>query len=299
MQSNGFIRIVIGVIVSIIVITAVAVPLISGMQVTTESEVENTGQESRWSQLGTDATFELSIPDATHATVNGVTVQTNGMGLIMMTDTFTVVQLGPYFITNVDTSNQQLQGTISFSGGTATITNSNLEQVGTMTYGWAMVPDPDDGDWGLFGQDSIVRIDRGTEAYAFRHCTYDGGSDSTPMSSMATFTAGDSTTQTDYALILDNVSFEPTDATCTLSPTVDGQVVEYTGTTWSPASEAISEVRQGQYVDGILAPMTYTAEVADPDDPINAMINLVPLLMVVGMVVATVAAFLTYKLKES
>ena len=293
MRNNGFIGTVIGVIVLVIVITAVAVPLISGMQVTTESEVDNTGQESKWTQLGTDASVEVSLTSDMDLVINGTTYQTGGaITFVLATNTFMVSQAGPFLCSPVD--DYGTRGKITFDGGTATFyEQNNTDVAGTLTYEWVMIPDQD-GDWGLFEQGATVHIDDGADAYAIRFTTASASSSDRSVS-LASFQGGSTETTAIYSYYMDNMTFTPDTSTCTLIR--DGDA--YTGTTWNPASGAIPENYIGAYIDGILAPMTYTAEVADPDDPINSMISLVPLLMIVGVVVATVATFLTYKLKES
>ena len=89
MRNNGFVGIVIGVIVSVIVVTAVAIPILDGLQL--GSETENT------SSLGIYYShYDGDVPDTT-ISYNGTLWEINGAEInpqnpehVIMTDMFAV-----------------------------------------------------------------------------------------------------------------------------------------------------------------------------------------------------------------
>ena len=155
MEINNFIRGVIGAVVLIVVVVAVAIPIISGLD---NASGENTGETARYDAGGS----HLIAVGADGVTVDGVAVANpSATTYIVIADTLNVSMstAGALTLTTVSgtayaTTTMASGSSLSLANGTASYTATSGGDATEYGYGKAFVYDVD-GRWGAYSGATI------------------------------------------------------------------------------------------------------------------------------------------------
>lgn len=280
MDISRFTTATIGVVIMLIIVAAVAVPIISSLD---SANGENSGASAHYSLGGSHG---ITVGSAGEVTIDGEAVAAPSAALpVVIADTFTITMAatsGDLTISSISgtayTASTAISdgSTVSIVNGTMTVTPSGGSGATTYTYTKAYIYD-ENGTWGAYSGTTIKELPGTTvTAYLGSSTVYafvDFKGETIVDASMWTISSSTATAVTPSAI----------NATATENED---------GTTSYTAPATITYPSSTASATTILAPETYGIE---NQEAISSMIAIVPLLMIVGAIVAVVGIFLTRK----
>ena len=274
MEINSFVKGVIGAVVLIVVVVAVAIPIISGLD---NASGENAGETARYDAGGS----HLIAAGADGVTVDGVTVANpSATTYIVIADTLNVSMstAGALTLTTVSgttyaTTTMASGSSLSLANGTASYTASSGGDATVYTYTKAFVYDAN-GAWGAYSGATIKALGS-TTVTAF-------AASGTQMG-FADVRGGTMTDATAYTISSSTATAQ------TITAVTSGYVENEDGTVSYTAPMTLTYSGGTISATTVLAPVSYGIE---NQEAINSMIAVVPILMIVGIVLAVVAYFI-------
>ena len=278
----------------IIIVVTVAIPVISdvnsGGDTTTGTNsgqlynmsVVTDGSEVVWTHIGpgqysingeTYTTEETTWADANVLFAEGIIVTINANGAIIQTD-------------KTGTITAAVGDTVTCSGGTWTLHDASASQDYTGSYTTVAFRD-DDGDYGYWAMNSAdVNVSDDSRIYGFLRsdsskpeneslCTYVSGTIGDLAASGGwTYSDGSPTTPTGSITVTTTIQEES----------------EYYDTVSSRISISYGGA---SYTTNLVAPLEYTEDITRAEGAVHAIIDIVPILLVVGILLGVITVFLT------
>lgn len=275
MEINNFVKGVIGAVVLIVVVVAVAIPIISGLD---NASGENTGETARYDAGGS----HLIAVGADGVTVDGVTVANpSATTYIVIADTMNVSMstAGALTLTTVSgtayaTTTMASGSSLSLANGTASYTATSGGDATEYGYSKAFVYDAD-GRWGAYS---------GATIHALPGSTVTAWVASSTQMGLADIKGGELVTSKAFTISSSTATEQTiTAATSGYTEAEDGSVTYTAPVTLTYSGGSISATT-------LLAPVSYGIE---NQEAINSLITLIPLLLVIGIVMAVIYTFLT------
>lgn len=275
MEINNFVKGVIGAMVLIVVVVAVAIPIISGLD---NASGENTGETARYDAGGS----HLIAVGADGVTVDGVTVANpSATTYIVIADTLNVSMstAGALTLTTVSgtayaTTTMASGSSLSLANGTASYAATSGGDATEYGYSKAFVYDAD-GRWGAYS---------GATIHALPGSTVTAWVASSTQMGLADIKGGQLVASKAYTISSSTATEQTiTAATSGYTETDDGSVTYTAPVTLTYSGGSISATT-------LLAPVSYGIE---NQEAINSLITLIPLLLVIGIVMAVIYTFLT------
>lgn len=281
METNQFIKATVGIVVVFLVIVAVAIPVISGINVGTTTTLDVEGQRYRLIE------DQISVSEVSSDS-SSIILDINGVEYTYSEEQIIMEVIGYGFKMTVveprgamDDFSVQLSY-ISNTGGSGTFYVSNITieadhftnlRNGISTTLWGPVYLKDDsGGYALFTGESVdvpigvTFIGINTDKFGTNSGLFENGI----MTKYNNKEQGD---------ISDNYDTEPFEIS-------DGMIhITMPVIYWPP--------NLGSF-DMLIIPLEYTV-VSDSDAAIISILNIIPILMIVGLIIAAVAAFITLK----
>lgn len=294
MEVGNFVKSTIGIIVVLIVIVSVAVPIISQM-------------ESGVSEHSNNTTQSYAMDDETETTVTVECVSTSSYKINNKTYTLTAesatlwvvadsvwmqmrsVGCNIFGVSGFNNITMSAGDIMTFSAGSWAYDGANSR---TGSYTTLLYP-ADKGPLGMFT--APVWIDDDATWYAFCNIPIANDSDGKARQIFAlTSTTGSTTTIIADSIYTTGVGYDQNIAgTLTVSPNATGKsttaATQYSGATWTYTPTSGDPITSSRAF--IVAPITYTTLVGS-ETPVGAMISIIPILMIVGLIVAVIALFL-------
>lgn len=275
MEMSKFIKATVSIIIMVVVVVAVAIPIIGSMD---NASGDNTGETARYSVGGSHyITYGTS-----GSTLDGEDL-TPGSGSItvMFGNTFNVTMatggaVTVNYVSGATYTTETLEdgGAVRISNGIATVTTNSSDDGTTVEYSKAYTYDPD-GSWGMYSADTIEALE-GTTVTAWV-------ASSTQMG-FADIMGGDLVSSTAYTISSTTATAQTiTSITAGYTENEDGSVSYTAPVTLTYSGGTISAT-------SLIAPIHYGNA---NSEAINSMIMLVPLLIVVGMIIAVIALFVS------
>ena len=299
MDTSQMIKMVVGTVVVFLVVVAIAIPIISDMHITTETE--NPGATS----------IRMGIVDGEHTVtssssgpyiIDGAECDIDGGDAYYL---FLGPNLSIYTHYNNGISIRYYSGETPLEGssiyyGTVTITMQSVSfdpafngHDSIQYSGTAISVDPDGPLAKFDGVDSVTVASDDTVYY-----TMIGGSlgfvafTGSTTGDFSSFTFVKSTTQIEPS---EDIEYVNLSSSADFTDNGDGTVSYGVS---GPVNIRIPGVGgasiESQTLSDIIAPVTYSTT-SGPDKTLDSMIQLVPLLMVVGMLIAVTAAFISWR----
>ena len=274
MQMNDFVKATISVVILIVVVVAVAIPIISGLDNATG---ENTGETARYDAGGS----HMIAVGSDGVTIDGIAVEDpSATTYIVIADTLNVSMSTAGALTLNTVNGTAYATTTIASGGSLSLTN------GTATYTATSGGDPTTYHYGK----CYVYNESG------RYGSYSGATiDALGSATVTAFVA--SSTQMGFAdvrggQLIDATAYTISSSTATaqtITAVTSGYAENEDGSVSYTAPMTLTYSGGTMSATTVLAPVSYGIE---NQEAINSMITLVPLLIVVGVIVAVIGLFI-------
>ena len=274
MEINRFVQATIAIVVMVIVVVTVAVPIIGGMDT---ASGENSGETARY-DAGGSHTIAVGSDGVT---LDGDTLANpSATTYLVMADTLSVsmstsgtLTLSTVSGTAYATATIASGGNLSLANGKASYTASSGGDATVYTYTKAFVYDAN-GAWGAYSGATVKALGS-TTVTAF-------AASSTQMG-FADVRGGTMTDATAYTISSSTATAQ------TITAVTSGYAENEDGTVSYTAPMTLTYSGGTISATTVLAPVSYGIE---NQEAINSMIAVVPILMVVGIVLAVVAYFI-------
>lgn len=316
---NAIIKTTIGLAIVVLVIAAIAIPIISGIQPTTAT-YSNGETPYHYREIDPNETIKITIDYNSNGNIKldgyEISLEPGETMPIFISDggnasiSNRIGSSGDYSLCGISTQYTSTSGTLGNwyvrAGSDYTITIEISNNVVTIKEDSSLIKTTypfttlylldENGDLGAYGLYTLNN-DFSQKIYAPSDFLIIDIMDTSDRKQVGSFT------YPRLALMEDgNLTYyqfggagAPTSNDASIDTTrLDGDVIEYIFPMTIP--EGSNSQTETSYIMGIIAPIEFS--VGDDSPAIWSLIDTIPIIMMAGVVVATVAAFLTYRLKE-
>ena len=284
----------IGIIVVLIVIVSVAVPILSQMESGVSERSNNTTQNYMMSD-DTETGVAVECVSTSSYKIDGKTysLTTSSAPLWVVADSIWLQMRSSgsnvYGVSGFNNFSMKAGDKLTFSAGEWTIEGS-VSKTGSYT---TLIYPSSDGLLGIFTKP--VWVDNDATWYAFNNFAIAADADGKTRQIFALMSTTESKTTTIADCIYTTgVGYvQDIAGTLSISPKTTGESnsasTQYSGVTWTYKPSTGDTVTATSAI--IVAPVSYTSLVGS-ETPVGAMISIIPILMIVGLIVAVIALFL-------
>lgn len=302
MNTKSIVTGIVAVVICTVLAVTVMIPILSD----SGSNVNHIGQNENYQYTATNkiGDYTYSKDSDGKFTVNDeVLVTKTGQYIVSITDkTYSVFQTsnGTTLYRDVNYSTINNAPTLEYNSDgswVATASNDTTSTGSGITRGFYPI---NGGEWGVYTNNVSFNVDKGQKVYfgvgAFFSAT-DGDSVSHPI--MAMFSMIDGVVTTEYAYLYDTTTQVWSDVKNSTTATIRGTwtdnglygTYEHTDFTIAITGYTLDGSVGNSHL-GMYAPITYHYQTST-DNSITSMLAVVPILVIVGIVVATVSLFVT------
>ena len=294
MEVANFVKSTIGIIVVLIVIVSVAVPILSQMEAGISERANNTTQSYvMMDDAETTVTVDYVSTSSYKINDKTFTLTASSQTLVVLADSLWVQMLSSGSVVNDFQTGADIYlspgDSLTFADGSWSLTGSTTR---SGSYTTLLYPS-DRGDLGLFT--TPVWIDDDATAYMYTNFAIaDSSDDKTRKIYALVSVTGSTSTVVSASIYTTGSGYNQTldgSLTAVLKETGESSRVstQYNGVAWTYTPTTGSAVTSNSGV--IIAPLSYTTLVGS-ETPVGAMISIIPMLMIVGLIVAVIALFL-------
>lgn len=291
MDAGNFTRIVIAAVMMIVIVMVVVVPVLQTAEYDQLGDNSPTGYATATIKPGVYTTT------ATGYAIDGAEASPVGSGSgswVLLSDNLAVLRYDASYFSVIDYSGGSRSSASALTVTTTTVSWTSGGETVTKTIGGNAVERSSTGELGVY-DNANFKIDKDKQMIGYvqtNSFTYDGGSSAARLVMRGT---ADSLSTSKLCLLSGgNYSFPSGSATATIS---DGYIGNPNDVYWSVAAGPTldvsittggSTITTAAGATVFVAPTQYT-DVTDAANPIKSMLDIVPLLMIVGVITMLIA----------